>query len=177
MVKQGEKRTVKRARARSSILIDSEVGLQKGDELSFINSKGERIICPWEVRTVTPQLTKAEKEKARRLYRQEYMKKPETIEKLKERSKDPLVVQKKKEYADRLDVKMRKKELAAKSRAIRRAFKENDPEKYAELQKRVEEALYENKWMSQFSEHELMPACDDPQCELHGSSARENNSL
>ncbi len=170
MVKQGGKKTVKRARAKISVVFSPPPDLQKGNELSFINKEGERIICPWEIRPVTFQLTKDEKEKARRIYRKEYMKKPETVAKLAERMRNPEVIQKKKDYAERKEVKERKKQLATRARAIRRVLKETDPEKYAELQRRVEEALLENARFNSIDAEEFIKTCDDPACDLHGSN-------
>jgi hypothetical protein len=145
MPKQKE---AKKTRAKCLIILDPLVGLQKGDELSYINTQGERIICPWEVKMVTPQLTDPERQKARQGYRKEYMKKPKTIAKVKARMADPEVIAKRKVYAEREDVKKRKKELAARARAIRRALKETQPENYELLKLKVENALRQNaEWV------------------------------
>lgn len=145
MVKQKE---AKKSRAKSYIVINPDVGLMKGYELSFVTNGGERIICPWEHRIMTPQLTDPERQKARQGYRKEYMKKPKTIAKVKARMADPEVIAKRKVYAEREDVKRRKKELAARARAIRRALKETQPENYELLKLKVEEALRQNaEWV------------------------------
>lgn len=145
MTKQKE---AKKSRAKPYILINPETGIQKGDEISFINDRGERIICPWELKMITPHLTEPERLKARQGYRKEYMKKPKTIAKVKARMADPDVIAKRKVYAEREDVKKRKKELAARARAIRRALKETQPENYELLKLKVENALRQNaEWV------------------------------
>lgn len=141
MVKQGERKESKGTRAKLLILVNPPKEVQKGDELSILTRDGERIVCPWELRLATTQMTHEEKEKARRKNRQDYMKKPATIEKMKERMSDPKTIAKRKEYAEREDVKERKKVLAARARAIRKELKESQPDNYALLQKKVEEDM------------------------------------
>ncbi len=150
MVKSVIKKSAKRTRAIKAILIHADLP-DSGCELFTIHN-GEKLIIPWEVRTVTPQLTKEEKEKANRIYRKEYSKKPAVMMRNRERAQDPNIIAKKKEYAEREDVKLRKKELAARARAVRRVLKETQPENYANLQQKVIEALEANKDFSKYEE-------------------------
>ena len=129
------------------ILVTPPENLHPDAELS-ITIDGERLVCPWELRMAVPQLTPEEKERARRAYRREYMKKPDTIAKVRERMSRPEVIAKRKEYAERPEVKARKKELAARARAIKRALKETQPDTYESLKKKVEEEMkLTREWM------------------------------
>lgn len=147
MPKQAEPKAEKKTRARHMVVINPPLGLEKGHEFS-VKIGDELIICPWEVRLVTMHFTPEEREKARRIYRQNYMKRPDTVAKVRERMSDPEIVQKRKEYAERADVKLRKKELAARARMIKRTLKETQPENYESIKMLVEEELARNtQWM------------------------------
>lgn len=131
------------------ILVTPPENLHPDAELSLLVN-GERLILPWELRMAVPQLTPEEQARAKRAYRRAYMKKPDTIAKVRERMSRPDVIAKRKEYAERPDVKARKKELAARARAIKRALKEEQPDNYERLKQKVEQAMRENQaWIDE----------------------------
>ncbi len=134
----------KKTRAQIFLLISPPPGLHNDTKISSVID-GEIVNLPWEMRLATPQMTMIEKDKTRRMYRKEYMKKPSTIEKVRERMNNPTVIQKRKEYSERPEVKLRKKELAARSRAIRRELKESQPENYESIRRKIEEELSKNE--------------------------------
>jgi len=82
--------------------------------------------------------TDAEKASARRLYRKEYMQRPIVREKQAARAKDPEVQRKKMEYAQKPEIKQRKKELTARGRIIKRELKEQHPQLYHTILKKIE---------------------------------------
>jgi hypothetical protein len=93
MVKQDKVKGEKKTRAKLSVLISPPVGLKMDHEFS-VQIDGERIVCPWELRLAVPQLTDEEREKSRRIYRKEYMRRPETVAAVKERMSNPETVKK-----------------------------------------------------------------------------------
>lgn len=105
--------------------------------LQILGDSGLFMEVPFEIRPVKMIKTPEEKKKARRLYRKEYVTRPAVQEKIKHRLNDPESLQKRQQYAERADVKQRKKELAARARAIRKALKEEQPEIYATLLSKV----------------------------------------
>jgi len=93
------------------------------------------------IRDVIIKQTDAEKERKRREYRREYMKRPAVQERVREKLNRPEVIARRKAYAEREDVKLRKQELAARSRKIRRVLKEEEPIYWAKICDKVENNL------------------------------------
>lgn len=165
MSEMKEKRE-KKARAKLMILATPPPELPM-DSILSMEVHGERIVIPWELRMAIPQMTPQEREKARRAYRREYMKKPETIAKVRERMSKPEVIAKRKEYAERPEVKARKKELAARARAIKRALKELQPDNYESLRKKVEEEMRHAQMWDENVSHEQSFDGSNPSSEHH----------
>lgn len=99
----------------------------------YIDEQGEYQTFPIEIRQMKLMKTDKEKKEARRIYRKEYMSRPASIEKMKQRMSDPEFQKKKKEYSARQDVKERKKELSAKNRLVKKCLMEKYPAIYDEL--------------------------------------------
>lgn len=87
--------------------------------------------------------TKEEKDARRRFYRQEYMKRPAVVEKLKKRLADPETIAARKRYAEREDVKKRKKELAKQNREIPAKLKKKAPKLYQEIISEVRQPTHQ----------------------------------
>lgn len=170
MPKQDKKE--RKSRAVQKVLLKLPEDFDLAGKEIFLNLDGEKVVCPWEVRMVIPQLTRDEKDRQRRLSRSAYMRKPETVEKMKERMSRPDVIAKKKAYAEKPEVKLRKKMLAARSRKIRKEMKERDPEHYKQIEREVEEELRKTeKWIREMEalgnvleSDETSQSCEDSAC-------------
>lgn len=86
----------------------------------------------YAVRKVRIIQNEEEKMKNRRMYRKEYMKRPKTIEKLREKLKDPRVIAERQQYANKPEVKERKKLLTKRARILKKIIKEKHPDIYNE---------------------------------------------
>lgn len=115
-----------------AFLLDSQIPTNV-KSLFFVNENGDNVEVQVQKRPVKLLKTQEEKNLAKRLYRKEYMARPEVQCKIKKRMNDPILIEKRKEYAARDDVKKRKQELAARSRSIKRILKEREPQMYYDL--------------------------------------------
>ncbi len=86
-----------------------------------------------EFRDVKFKASKEEKAERRRLYRKEYVKRPQVAEKVRNRLADPATREARRRYAERADVKLRKKELAKQNREIPAKLKRKAPKLYMEI--------------------------------------------
>ncbi len=84
----------------------------------------------FELRTVKFKKKKEELKEARRLYRREYMSRPEVKAKIKKRLENPKVIEARRIYAENPKVKERKKFLSKRSRELRNLLKNENPELY-----------------------------------------------
>lgn len=91
-----------------------------------------------KIAEVKVKKTKEEKDRAKRLYRKEYSKRPLVQEKIKARLSNPEVIAKRKAYSEREDVKKRKKEIAARNRMIRNVLKYENSDLYKEIVNKIE---------------------------------------
>jgi hypothetical protein len=71
----------------------------------------------------------------RKIYRQEYRKKAETILKRMEKSKNPIEIEKRRAYNSRQEVKERKKYLSKMRRAALHQIRETQPDLYKKVMK------------------------------------------
>lgn len=101
--------------------------------LTFCGEDGQLLDLSFEIKTVKLKRTVAEKAEHRRLYRQEYVNRPHVRDKIKAKLTDPAIQLKRKEYGMREEVKMRKKVLAARTRALKRELKMQNPQLYQDL--------------------------------------------
>ena len=98
------------------------------------NSDGTMIKVPsFQVGDIKLKKTALDKKREKTAYRQAYMKRPHVQAKVRARLNDPTNIAKRKAYAQREDVKLRKKELAARARLVRRELKQNHPDLYQQL--------------------------------------------
>jgi len=102
-------------------------------KVTFCSADGELLELPFEIKLVKVKRTDQEKAEHRRLYRQEYVTRPAVREKIKAKLSDPEIQRKRKEYGLREEVKMRKKVLAARTRALKRELKMQNPQLYQDL--------------------------------------------
>lgn len=110
-------------------------GLEK--RLKLFASDGTAVDCEYKVASIRLTKSKEEKDKAKRLYRRNYAKRPNVQAKIRERLSNPEMKKKLKSYSERPDVKDRKKILAARNRAARNALKYDHPDLYKEIIKKV----------------------------------------
>lgn len=99
----------------------------------FCGDDGQLLDLSFEIKTVKLKSTAAEKAERRRLYRLEYVNRPHVKDKIKAKLTDPVIQKKRKEYGMREEVKMRKKVLAARTRALKRELKMQNPQLYQDL--------------------------------------------
>jgi hypothetical protein len=98
------------------------------------DSDEEEIPLPrGEVREVLLRKTEDEVKSDRKIYRKEYHKRPDVIEKNRERLRKPEVIEKRTRYAAQEHVKDRKKMLSKINRKIRSALKDKEAELYNQL--------------------------------------------
>lgn len=105
--------------------------------VTYCETDGQLLELPFEIKAVKLKRTPEEKAEHRRIYRQEYVNRPHVREKIKAKLSDPITQQKRKEYGMKEEVKMRKKVLAARTRALKRELKNQNPELYHDLMARV----------------------------------------
>lgn len=93
------------------------------------NSDGEIIPIEEKPKISAIKMIKSDEEKLkrRRIYRQQYTKRPDVRAKIKKRLNDPKVIEARKAYAEKPEVKLRKKQLSAASRALKKKLKEEYP--------------------------------------------------
>ena len=101
--------------------------------VTYCNALGELLEMPYEIKAVKMKRTAEEKAEHRRKYRAEYVSRPHVREKIKSKLTDPVIQQKRKEYGMREEVKLRKKVLAARTRALKRELKMQNPQLYQDL--------------------------------------------
>lgn len=105
---------------------------------TIIKVAGVKVPVAAKVAEVRVKKTKEEKDRAKRLYRKEYSKKPNVMAKIKDRLSNPAVIAKRKAYSEKPEVKARKKALAARNRAIRNVLKYENTGLYQEIINQIE---------------------------------------
>lgn len=105
----------------------------KRGNFTYVDGNGVTLDLPFELKFVKVKRTSEEKAEHRRLYRQEYVKRPAVRAKIMAKLEDPEIQQKRKEYGMREEVKLRKKVLAARTRALKRELKLQNPQLYQDL--------------------------------------------
>lgn len=147
----------------------------------FDITPGVPLELPFELKLVKPKRTDAEKAEHRRLYRKEYVSRPDVRAKILKKMSDPEIQRKRKEYGMREEVKLRKKVLAARTRALKRELKMQNPQLYQDLMSviatqnlpdpnhythRAEDSTQESvqEKVARMSDSELMDPIDFPIC-------------
>lgn len=110
-------------------------GLEK--RLKLFSNDGSTTECEYKIANVRLTKSKEEKDKAKRVYRRNYAKRPLVQAKIRERLSNPEMKKKLKAYSEKPEVKERKKLLAARNRAARNALKYEHPELYKEIIRKV----------------------------------------
>lgn len=123
----------------SKIVCEIPQGFSPGLEkrLKLFSGDGTAVDCEYKVANIRLTKSKEEKDKAKRLYRRNYAKRPNVQAKIRERLSNPAMKLKLKAYSERPDVKERKKLLASRNRATRNALKYEHPDLYKEIIKKV----------------------------------------
>ena len=102
----------------------------------------------FELREVKLKKGRDEIRLARRLYRKEYMSRPEVKAKIKKRLENPKVIEARRHYAEDPKVKERKKFLSKRARELRNLLKKENPVLYNQYLDRITPIITPDDFMN-----------------------------
>ncbi len=120
------------------IVIEPPVNFNPSLLTCHYQGDSESLNLDFKLRQVKLKKLPEEIKLARRIYRQEYMRKPEVRAKLKKRLENPKIIEARKKYSEDPRVKSRKKYLSKRSRELKNLLKKEHPGIYNNLLDKVE---------------------------------------